>query len=94
MKQAIEEGFILDVLSHYTTYKTYYRLIKSIEDDPEVDKKQAARALARFINFHPVNVCQKTEVMVEHFRQFTRHKIGGRGKSYGGYTKPSSCCQI
>ena len=81
MKQAIEEGFILDVLAHYTTYKTYYRLIKSIEDDPEVDKKKAARALARFMSLHPYNISQKTEVMVEHFRQFTRHKIGGRAKA-------------
>ena len=81
MKQAIEEGFILDVLANYTTYKTYYRLIKSIEDDPEVDKKQAARALARFMSLHPHNISQKTEVMIEHFRQFTRHKIGGRAKA-------------
>ena len=81
MKQAIEEGFILDVLSHYTTYKTYYRLIKSIEDDPEVDKKKAARALARFMSLHPYNIAQKTEVMIEHFRQFTRHKIGGKAKA-------------
>jgi type I restriction enzyme R subunit len=81
MRQAIEEGFILDVLRNYTTYKTYYRLIKSIEDDPEVDKKKAARALARFMSLHPHNIAQKTEVMVEHFRTFTRHKIGGRAKA-------------
>lgn len=81
MRQAIEEGFILDVLKHYTTYKTYYRLIKSIEDDPEVDKKKAAKALARFISLHPHNISQKTEVMVEHFQHFTRHKIGGRAKA-------------
>jgi type I restriction enzyme R subunit len=81
MRQAIEEGFILDVLKNYTTYKTYYRLIKSIEDDPEVDKKKAARALARFMSLHPHNIVQKTEVMVEHFRTFTRHKIGGRAKA-------------
>jgi len=81
MRQAIEEEFILDVLKNYTTYKTYYRLIKSIEDDPEVDKKKAARALARFISLHPHNIAQKTEVMVEHFQHFTRHKIGGRAKA-------------
>ena len=81
MKQAIEERFILDVLAHYTTYKTYYKLIKSIEDDPEVDKKKAARALARFMSLHPHNISQKTEVMIEHFRQFTCHKIGGRAKA-------------
>lgn len=81
MRQAIEEGFILDVLKHYTTYKTYYRLIKSIEEDPEVDKKKAARALARFMSLHPHNIAQKTEVMMEHFRHFTRHKIGSRAKA-------------
>src|SRR3970040_510462 len=81
MRQAIEEGFILDVLRNYTTYKTYYRLIKSIEDDPKVDKKKAARALARFMSLHPHNIAQKTEVMIEHFRHFTMHKIGGRAKA-------------
>ena len=81
MRQAIEEGFILDVLKNYTTYKTYYRLIKSIEDDPEMDKRKAARALARFMSLHPYNIDQKTIVMVEHFRQFTMHKIGGRAKA-------------
>ena len=81
MRQAIEEGFILDVLASYTTYKSYYRLIKSIEDDPEVDKRKAARALARFMSLHPHNIAQKTEVMVEHFRHFTMHKIGGKAKA-------------
>jgi type I restriction enzyme R subunit len=81
MRQAIEEGFILDVLKNYTTYKTYYRLIKAIEDDPQVSKSKAAKALARFMSLHPFNVSQKTEVMLEHFRTFTRHKIGGRAKA-------------
>lgn len=81
MRQAIEEGFILDVLKNYTTYKTYYRLIKSIEDDPKVDKRKAAKALARFMSLHPHNIAQKTEVMVEHFRHFTMHKIGGKAKA-------------
>jgi type I restriction enzyme R subunit len=81
MRQAIEEGFILDVLQNYTTYKNYYRLIKSIEDDPKVDKRKAARALARFMSLHPHNIAQKTEVMVEHFRHFTMHKIGGKAKA-------------
>jgi len=81
MRQAIEEGFILDVLKNYTSYKTYYRLIKSITDDPKVDKRKAAHALARFMSLHPHNIAQKTEVMVEHFRQFTMHKIGGKAKA-------------
>jgi len=81
MRQAIEEGFILDVLKYYTTYKTYFKLIKSVADDPKLDKKKAARALARFVSFHPHNLAQKSEVMIEHFRAFTRHKIGGRAKA-------------
>ncbi|GAB4196167.1 MAG: DEAD/DEAH box helicase family protein [Phycisphaeraceae bacterium] len=81
MRQAIDEGFILDVLQNYTTYKTYYRLIKSIGDDPKVDKRKAARALARFMSLHPHNIAQKTEVMVEHFHHFTMHKIGGKAKA-------------
>lgn len=81
MRQAIEEGFILDVLANYTTYKTYHGLIKAVENDPEVEKKQAAKALARYMSLHPYNIAQKTEVMVEHFRAHTRHKIGGRAKA-------------
>jgi type I restriction enzyme R subunit len=81
MRQAIEEGFILDVLEHYTTYKTYFKLIKSIEDDPKVDKRKASGALARFVSLHPYNIAQKTEVIVEHFNAFTRHKIGGKAKA-------------
>ena len=81
MRQAIEEGFILDVLRQYTSYATYYRLLKACEDDPHVERKQAARALARFMRLHPHNIAQKTEVMVEHFQAVTRHKIGGRAKA-------------
>jgi len=81
MKQAIQEGFIMDVLEHYTTYKTYYGLVKSIEDDPEVPKKKAALALARFMSLHPHNINQKVEVIVEHFINSTKHKIGGRAKA-------------
>ncbi len=81
MRQAIEEGFILDVLKNYTTYTTYYRLVKASEDDPKVERKKAALALARFMRLHPHNIAQKTEVMVEHFQAFTRHKIGGRAKA-------------
>ena len=81
MHQSIEEGFILDVLKHYTTYATYYKLLKACDDDPNVKRKQAARALARFLRLHPHNIAQKTEVMVEHFHTVTRHKIGGRAKA-------------
>ena len=81
MKQAIQEGFIMDVLEKYTSYKAYYGLIKSIEDDPQVPKKKAALALARFMSLHPHNISQKVEVIVEHFKAFTKHKIGGRAKA-------------
>ena len=81
MRQAIEEGFIVDVLANYTTYTAYFGLIKNIEEDPQVPQRKAAKALARFLNFHPTNLRQKVEVMVEHFRTFTRHKIGGRAKA-------------
>lgn len=81
MRQAIEENFILDVLKNYTTYKTYYRLVQAIEEDPKVDKRKAARALARFMSLHPHNIAQKTEVMVEHFRHFTMHRIGNKAKA-------------
>jgi type I restriction enzyme R subunit len=81
MRQAIEEGFILDVLKHYTTYTTYFKLLKACGDDPNVERKKAAKALARFLRLHPHNIAQKTVVMVEHFNAVTRHKIGGRAKA-------------
>ena len=81
MRQAIEEGFILDVLKHYTTYATYYGLLKECAEDPHVERKNAAKALARFVRLHPHNIAQKTEIMVEHFNAVTRHRIGGRAKA-------------
>jgi type I restriction enzyme R subunit len=81
MRQAIEEKFILDVLTNYTTYGTYYRLLKAAEDDPNLPKKRATRVLAKFMNLHPHNLEQKTEVMVEHFRRSVRHRLGGRAKA-------------
>lgn len=81
MRQAIEEGFIHDVLLNYTSYKTYFKLSKSIEEDPEVNKKKAARAIGRFLSLHPHNLAQKTEIIIEHFRQVVSHKIGGKAKA-------------
>jgi len=81
MRQAIEEGFIHDVLKHYTTYETYFRLAKAIEDDPELEKRKAVKAIARFVSLHPHNIAQKTEVMIEHFRLITSKKIGGKAKA-------------
>lgn len=81
MRQAIEEGFIMDVLLNYATYRTYYKLLKDSSTDPEVHRQKAALALARFMRLHPHNISQKTVVMVEHFNNMTRHKIGGRAKA-------------
>ena len=81
MRQAIEEGFILNVLKSYTTYKTYFNLLKACDDDPNVERKKAAQALARFMKLHPYSIAQKTAVMVEHFHAVTRHRIGGRAKA-------------
>jgi len=81
MRQAIEERFILDVLTNYTTYATYYRLLKAAEDDPTLPKKKAARALAKFASLHPHNIEQKTEVMVEHFRRSVKQRLGGQAKA-------------
>ena len=69
------------MLKNYVTYKAYYKLIKKAEDDPNVERKKAAKALARFMRLHPHNIGQRTEVMVEHFQHFTRHKIGGHAKA-------------
>ncbi len=81
MRQAIEEGFILDVLENYTNYELYFKLSKAIEDDPALNKKKAARAIGHFVNFHPHNLAQKTEIVIEHFRQIVASKIGGRAKA-------------
>ena len=81
MRQAIEEGFILDVLQNYTTYKRFYELVKQIETDPDVPKKAAAKALGQFLELHPVNVGQIVQVIIEHFRLKVMHEIGGRAKA-------------
>jgi type I restriction enzyme R subunit len=81
MRQAIEEKFILDVLKNYITYEAYYRLVQVGDDDPHVERKKAARALARTLTLHEVNLRNKIEVIVEHYRTHVRHKIGGRAKA-------------
>ena len=81
MRQAIEEGFILDVLENYTTYELFFKLSKTIEDDPKLNKKKVARAIGRFVNFHPHNLAQKAEIVIEHFKQVVAHKIGGKAKA-------------
>lgn len=81
MRQAIEEHFILDVLKNYMTYRMYYKIAKSIPDDPELDTTAGVRAIRQFETLHPHNISQKTAVMLEHFRNVTRHKIGGHAKA-------------
>ena len=81
MRQAIEEEFILDVLQNYTTYDTFYNVEKSIADDPEISKRKAAQEIARFVSLHPHNIAQKSAIIVDHYRQSTQHKIGGRAKA-------------
>ena len=81
MRQAVEEGFIVDVLRSYTTYGTYYKVANSAEKDPEVDPGRAAAAIARFVHLHPTNVAQKAQIAVEHVRNVTMNKIGGRAKA-------------
>jgi type I restriction enzyme R subunit len=81
MKQAIEEGFILDVLANYTTYETYWRIEKAIADDPRYATDKARRAIARFVSLHAVNLAQRAAVVVEHFRGHVAGRIGGRAKA-------------
>ena len=81
MKQAIEEGFILDVLKNYMTYKMYYNVNKKIEDDPSFEKGKATKSIIKYVSLHPHNISQKTEVIIEHFKNHTMKKIGGDAKA-------------
>lgn len=83
MKQAIEEGFIVDVLQNYTPIESYYRLEKAIEDDPEYDTKKAQKKLRRYVEGHEYAVRQKAEIMVDHFHDqvLAQRKIGGEARA-------------
>lgn len=81
MRQAIEEGFILDVLENYTPYTTAFNLNKLIDDDKRVDKKYARRALAKWLSLHPTNVIQKVEFILEHFTKNVAHLLNGEAKA-------------
>ena len=81
MKQAIEEGFILNVLANYTTYKQYFKLLKIASEDKELAKNKTKALMMRFVSMHPSVIQQKVEIIVEHFRTVTIHKIGGRAKA-------------
>jgi type I restriction enzyme, R subunit len=81
MRQAIEEGFIMDVLSNYTTYQTFWKIEKATEHDPEYDAKKARRAIGRFVSLHPYHLAQKAEIIVEHFHQHTSKEMAGLAKA-------------
>ena len=81
MRQAIEEGFILDVLANYTTYSAYWRLFKTIEDDPRYEKGKAAYLLKSFVELHPHAIGRKVKIMVDHFAGQVQDRIGGRAKA-------------
>ena len=81
MKQAIEEGFILDVMQNYTEYSTFYQINKEIEDDPRCKTNDAKRQIARFIELHDTNIAQRVEVIVEHFRTTVMQELGGQAKA-------------
>ncbi len=80
MRQAIEEGFIMDVLLNYTTYKTCYKIAKAVEENPDLPSSRASKVIRKYQELHPYNISQKAEIIVETFRETTMHKIGGKGK--------------
>ena len=80
MRQAIEEGFILDVLQNYMTYDTCFKIAKTIEDNPDVPGSRAAKVIRKFEQLHPYNISQKAQIIVETYLGTTRYKIGGKGK--------------
>ena len=81
MKQAIEEGFILDVLQNYMTYDTYFKLNKEIEEDPSCKTSDAKRQIARFIDLHDTNITQRIEIIVEHYRNNVMNGLEGKAKA-------------
>lgn len=83
MKQAIEEGFIMDVLKHYTTYNSYYKIVKAVEADPEFEKKQAQKKLRAFVESQPETIQQKASIIVEHFHTqvIDKGKMGGQARA-------------
>lgn len=80
MRQAIEEGFILDVLQNYTTYKTCYQIAKNVEGNPDVPQSKALKVIRKYEELHPYNIQQKSAIIVETFRNVTKKKIKGQGK--------------
>jgi type I restriction enzyme R subunit len=81
MKQAIEEEFILDVLQNYTTYNSFYKLIKSVEENPEFDTKQAQKKLRAYVEGHEFAITEKAKIMIDHFHRDVKHLINGEAKT-------------
>ena len=83
MKQAIEEGFIMDVLEHYTTYTSLYKIVKAVENDPMFDKKEAMKKLRAFVESRPETIQQKASIIVEHFHTqvIDKGKVGGQARA-------------
>jgi len=81
MKQAIEEGFILDTLKNYTTYDVYFALSKHVQDDPEYQKKKAQRVILEYVDKHEHAIAKKVEIIVSHFVDRIAHQIDGRAKA-------------
>ena len=81
MKQAIEEGFVLDVLKNYVTYKTYFKVNKIVDSDPELNTVAAKRKIVKYIELHDTNISQKVEIIIEHFKYNVMHELDGRAKA-------------
>ena len=83
MKQAIEEGFIMDVLQNYTPYQIFYKVVRAIEEDPEFDKKQASAKIRAWVEARPETIGEKSRIIVEHFHTsvIDRGKVGGQARA-------------
>ena len=80
MRQAIEEGFILDVLANYITYNNYFNLLKTVANDPQYDRLMASKLLQHFVDLHDHTISQKVAIIVEHFHTNIAHQINGKAK--------------
>ncbi len=81
MKQAIEEGFILDVLKHYTTIDSYYKIKKTIDDNPQFDKQKSSKKIRKFVEDHKDVIEEKAQIMLDHFHSCTAHKLKGKARA-------------
>lgn len=90
MRQAIEEGYILNVLDNYVTWRTYCHINKAIESDPELQSITAKRKMARFIDLHDTNIAQKVEIIIEHFRANVAGCLDGKANDMQARAAPKS----